>query len=370
MASWLESVANLRAQGEELERARTALKLIDSAVKGVIPTLVQLADDLGLEPLKGVSPSLLTPRVDERLREIADAWQERRAFDGTLNAAQKRVQRLEQRQEDIQKQHAEWLLRWQPAIAGVNLSVAIIEQAQASIELWQIVPEQLNERDNRSRRVASMKRDMDRFVERIATLIGQLPVDLGTLSPDAALKKLNESLAAANQANSVRTEAQKRVIEAAKIREDANAESAAANDALKKLTSLFPEKSDLAVLCEKLKRRDHLLDTVSKMKGQLLSQGEGQDEDTLRHDLVAFNPDVAATTLRTLETEYEQLDRQAKETFAEHKKALDEKDALEKGVGAEVAWVSRRSAEAELATAARDYSVLKLGALLLGASFL
>src|SRR5262249_51199217 len=78
-----------------------------------------------------------------------------------------------------------------------------------------------------------------------------------------------------------------------------------------------------------------------------------------------FNPDLANGALKNLEIENEQIDHHAKEIFAAHKQALAEREALEEGVGAEVAAMQRRSAEAELLAAAHEWSVLKLGSLLL-----
>ena len=70
--------------------------------------------------------------------------------------------------------------------------------------------------------------------------------------------------------------------------------------------------------------------------------------------------------LKTLAEEEAGLDREAQEVFATYDREMRERAALEQGIGAELALQQRRSAEAELTTAAREWTVLKLGALLIG----
>lgn len=56
MAHWLQSVGKLRTLREELETARTTLQTIDSAVEGIVPTLVRLVADLGLWRAQAFTP--------------------------------------------------------------------------------------------------------------------------------------------------------------------------------------------------------------------------------------------------------------------------------------------------------------------------
>ena len=59
---------------------------------------------------------------------------------------------------------------------------------------------------------------------------------------------------------------------------------------------------------------------------------------------------------------------QSQEVYASRKDASKRKDELEAGSGAELAVQMRRNAESELAREARQWAVLRLGALLIGAA--
>lgn len=125
---------------------------------------------------------------------------------------------------------------------------------------------------------------------------------------------------------------------------------------------------DLLELCQRLKSRDTIVQSLAKLRSQLLTQADGLPEDELRSQLADFDPDLAIGVLKNLDVENEHLDQSANETFAEHKAATTERKSLEQGSGAELAALQKRSAEAELISSTQEWSVLKLGAMLLGAT--
>jgi uncharacterized protein YhaN len=98
----------------------------------------------------------------------------------------------------------------------------------------------------------------------------------------------------------------------------------------------------------------------------MLSLADGLDESAVRAELAGFDADTLEQRLAALEGEAERLELDARETYAEHDREMRRRSALELGAGAELAAQRKRNAEGELATAARDWAVLKLGALLLG----
>jgi chromosome segregation protein len=61
-----------------------------------------------------------------------------------------------------------------------------------------------------------------------------------------------------------------------------------------------------------------------------------------------------------------QLELESQETFAEQRDTRARFDALHANVVAEIALQQRRSAEAELLEAARDWAVLRVAALMVG----
>jgi uncharacterized protein YhaN len=132
--------------------------------------------------------------------------------------------------------------------------------------------------------------------------------------------------------------------------------------------SRLPSDADPLDLCRGLRTRDTLLLSIQKQRNQLATIADGTSEDELRLQITGFDPDFARGTLANLELESAQLDQSANEAYAAHRQALADRDALEQGIGAELAAVQKRSAEAELLSSAREWSVLKLGSLLLGAT--
>jgi uncharacterized protein YhaN len=365
MAAWLESVSKLLDRRAEIDDTRAELAAVHNVIETVGPVLWQVASELGFDELRGAQPASIASRLEHHLRRMGEAWSERREFDAKLQGTKDRVARLSRQQKQLEERRRDWLLRWEPAITAISVPAATIEQAQAALEVWLAVPAIMRERDDRASRVAGMRQEMADFSRKVGALVTEVSPDLSQLPPDAALMRLNGRLAEVTAANTRRAEAEKHLRRATSNRQEAEAALVLADITLNGLASRLPANSDLLGLCRRLKNRDKLVDSIARLRSQLLLQADGQSEDELRAQIKNFDPDLANGALKNLEIEDEQLDQHAKEIFAAHRQALAERDALEQGVGAEIAAVQRRSAEAELLAAAREWSVLKLGSLLL-----
>ena len=130
----------------------------------------------------------------------------------------------------------------------------------------------------------------------------------------------------------------------------------------------MPPDCDPSDLVATLAERETLDRSLAERRNQLISQGDGYDEAALRSELADFNPDQVEARLAVLAGEDQDLEREGHDVYAAHVQAQAERTAAEQGIGAELAAQQRAGAEAELVQASRDYTVLKLGALLLGAA--
>ena len=154
--------------------------------------------------------------------------------------------------------------------------------------------------------------------------------------------------------------------ESTQNRDGAQATAATAETALAELASGLPPHIDLSQQWASLTQRDGLQDGMAQRRRDLLEQADGFTEAELRADLAGFDRDQAAGRLVELEEEDERLTAQAHAVFAEHDREQRRRAEYEKSTGAETAVFERRSAEAELMEAAREWLVLRLGALMIG----
>jgi uncharacterized protein YhaN len=211
-----------------------------------------------------------------------------------------------------------------------------------------------------------MQRDITKFEASAKTLVDSLAPDLATMLPDAAAKTLNDRLSQAKVAEARRTEAAGRLREATRNREIADSALRDAGAAVEALATQLPNGTDLSDFLNRTGERDRLLNALADRRAQLIAQADGHNEESLRTDLATYDPDQAEAALKALSGDDERLDHEAREVFSAQDRRLRERAQWEQGVGAEVALQQRRSAEAELAIAAREWAVLKLGALLIG----
>jgi uncharacterized protein YhaN len=367
MLTWLGGAANL-LEGHDLSRSsRQELAALDMRIRGIEPVLHGIAAELGLRGLEGLDAGLLAMRIEARLGELAASWDEARDLDTRLRDTGDRIKRLVGEVEEAAGREEAWSARWKPALDAAGFAKDLtLEQAEAVLKVWDEVPTALRERANRRARVVGMQRNVDRFETEAGRLFVDLAADLAGLPPDAGLKALGERLLASGQAEARRSEAAKRLAGAQRATSEADRRLANAQAALAPLAAELPEGADLDDLCGRLTRRDDLLKLLAEKRTQFAAQAEGLDEGAVRAELASFDRDQAEAALARLAQEQNSLASLVNELFADHRDAEKQREALEKGVGAEIAHQQRRNAEAELASAAREWAVLRLAGLLLG----
>ena len=366
MTEWLLAANGLLERRAKLNLLRGSLAAIDTAIRGIEPALIALAIEVGLPKVQGLNAGLLAPRIEDRLRLISESWEGARDLDTRIQDTKGRIEEITAAQTEAASRRDGWLERWTLALPSIGLSAtATTDEAEAALEAWKDVPDNIRERDRCIRRVEGMQRNIAKFESRTITLVDSLAPDIATMPAEAAAKVLNDRLSQAKVAEARKTEAAGRLDEAKDTREisdDAFRDTAAAVAAL---AAQLPNGTDLTELLDRHDERERLLGTLAERHVQLIAQADGRDEVALRADLATFDPDLAEATLKALSSDDDRLDQDAREVFAAHDRSLRERTKWEQGVGAEVALQQRRSAEAELATAAREWAVLKLGALLI-----
>jgi uncharacterized protein YhaN len=367
MAVWLTGVKALLERAEKRDALKDEIDRIDGALRAIAPALEALADEIGQPRAKGLDAGLLAQRIEVRLKEITASWDEARDSETSARDTQIRIDKLRKAELEATGKLEAWSVKWHAATTGLGLAAtATVEEAEAALLAWKEVPGAIRERDNRARRVAGMKRNIEDFEAQAGLLAEALAPDLLSLPRDIVVKTLADHLTTARGADARKEQATKRLTEAIRIRDEAGTKLKEADATISKLSETLPQGLDLSDLLARLARRELLSGSLTERRGQLMAQGDGFSEEQLRADIATYNADGAEAALKELAADDDLLDGQAQEVFAERDRAMRDRATLEQGVGAEVALQQRRNAEAELVDAAHEWSVLKLGAMLIG----
>jgi uncharacterized protein YhaN len=282
-----------------------------------------------------------------------------------------RIHRLSEAHIVADTRYNQWRTNWASGVAPIGLPPdASIEQADAALAAWQEVAPAVRERDNRTKRVVGMQRNLDDFERRAKLLADELAPDLVALSADAVAKALSDRLAAAKTAETRRKEAQRRRDGAVAVCKECEVAAAQANATLEGLVASagLAAGTDLQELIGGLNGKAALQEELRQQRARLVEQGDGHDEQRLRAELATFDADRVEADLALLAQEDDELDREGKEVYAARDHDARERQKLESGTGAELAAQQRSMAETALLASAHDWKVLKLGALLLGSA--
>ncbi|SEP58150.1 Uncharacterized protein YhaN [Faunimonas pinastri] len=367
MLVWRSAVDHLLERLARLREQRSDLAAIDEQFAGIEPSLRNLAAETGLSDMGGLDLGLLVARLEGRLGEIGESWDRARDLETRIRSTEARVARTAALRDVAVGRQAEWRGRWEKAVAAIGLEPdAALEQAAAALAAWDKVPDTRDERDNRLRRVRGMERNIEAFELKARDLAASLAPDLKDLSADSAVKAMLSRLEVAQKEAVRREEGTSRLAQARVDFEEAEQSLAEGKQEVGRLCRELPSGADVARVLDGLERRERLREALGDLRAQLVDVSGGRAEEDLRAELAGFDPDATEAALAVLSDEEAILERRGNETYAEHDREIRRRTALEAGVGAEVALQQKRSAEAELADAAREWLVLKLGAQLIG----
>ncbi|SEB93226.1 Uncharacterized protein YhaN [Rhizobiales bacterium GAS191] len=373
MAPWSAAVAALLDRRTQLDERRQKLMGLEQEGQSLLPGLREMAQAIGLQAVAPAgldeAPALIAGRLEARLRRLSDAWQAARGLAARIDASRARVEELEASLQEASNRSHQWTQRWRAGLPKLGLAPATtLAAAEAAIKAWDEVPDAMRLIAREERRIAGMRRDNLDFERRTMELMRALAPDLVEAPAQIATKALHERAAAAAQAAARRRDYDTRLssaIETDRLADEGLAEARAALAGLAAEAGLGESGSLQAVLM-RLDRHAALRAELRDRHENMLSLADGLDEESIKTELAGFDADTLEQRLSELERETERLELESKESFAEHDREVRRRAALELGAGAELAAQKRRNAEGELAAAARDWAVLKLGALLLG----
>lgn len=366
MSTWLLTVNALLERRDKLETLRDHLSASDSAIRGIEPALKHLSIEMGIAIDHELGISNAVAQITEQLRTLGESWDKSRDLDTGMRACQNRMKEFSEAQSESKQLHEKWLECWSVALTGIGLTAsATPDEAEAVLTAWKEVPSAIKEHDKCNQRVAGMNREIQQFELQVAELVKELAPELEKLPANIALMDLNDRLSKANTAEIRKTEAAKTLGEAARNIQAADKALRNAEEQVAALKAMLPDTFEISDYLTGAGKRDELVKTLEDQRGQLTAQGDGHKEEQLRAELATFDSDLAAGQLQDLKDEEGRLGQVSNEVYADWKQATDARKASELGMGAEVALQQKRNAEAELAAAAREWTVLKLGALLI-----
>ena len=418
MESWRKAFSALIERREALGRRAAQVAALDAVDAALRPELLALAASAGLADVDRLDALALGGRIDARLSALSDRFGAESALATQIAEATRRRSEAEREAQNLATREAGWRARWAAALPPLGLGPdASFDAVEAALAAWREAPGLVGQRDGLVRRVKGMERDESAFLGEVSTLVGGFAPELADLPPQAAAERLGKRLAVASlvrrvkgmerdesaflgkvstlvggfapeladlppQAAAERLGKRLAVASASKTRRDdalerrdvaavalerAERMAAEAGRALEGAASGLGAAEGLRALLPRIEERARLARAVADRREQLLTLGGSSDEATLIAELDGFDPDAATAAIERLRQDEERADREAQQAWAELHAARAAREALG-GAGAEQAAAQGRAAGAALYEMAREWSVMKLASLLLGAA--
>ncbi|ACB93820.1 ATP-binding protein [Beijerinckia indica] len=348
-AAWTESEARLAVARPGLAALAKILNL----------------EVLSLETVEAEDLANLYGRIGRLVQARKDAWDGARDLAARERQFAESITDLRNAVLESERDHAVFATKWSEAVSAIGLRrEALIEEAEAALDVWRQAPALFEARNNRARRVEGMQRDQKLFESETVPLLADVAPDLAALPHDHAIKTLHTRLVAMQKDQSRREECCKtlqrfevEMSSAEKTLEQAEARLA------DHAASIGAARDDLAGLWPRLAERESFQKEIEARKQQIHDLADGYAEADLRDELAASDRDRLDADLQALREEGERLVQKSNEIYASQERHLERRQKLEGGDGvqAEIALQRRRNAEAEMLAAARDYVVKKIG---------
>jgi Arc/MetJ family transcription regulator len=372
MKSWRTAVASLLERRDALRARQDEQVIIEEQGRTLLVPLNGLANELRLAPYEGADVLIMARYVEDAIEAMARNWAEAREDEALLAEAHRRIGDLQQAREQGERALAEWRARFDTAVAAIGLKPgASLAEAAAASSGWQRLPGLQKELDSLRKRVRGMERDtIGPFESEARAVVADLAPDLASLPLDSAVKELQSRVGEAKKARVLREDLAMRLTRArAKVRTAGEVRGRAQNAVAEMASAMGqPAAADLRSLIADIKARSEIEASLRGLRQQLGAATEQHDEAELRAALVDFDADRAEAEFVRLTEANAQLDQEGREIYAAKDRQQTRLAEIEGGVGAEEAHQMRHVAEAQILETAREYLVLKLGALLIGAA--
>ncbi len=367
MRAWSDRVGQLLIARSKLVARRAAHDAAETDLVRIEPALRTLAVEAGAAPIEELDCARLAERVERRLDELARDWQASLRREAKFAEARRSLDRAAEDEADAASQLTDWRKRWAAAVAAIGLEAAVsTEAAEAALTVWDKALNAAGNHRNRVARVDGIKRDMQQFEAKATELVRRCAPQLAAQPAEASARVLNERLAAARKAETRRQGAEERLRTSRRSAAEAQTRAASTAQTLATVGAALPSGRDLAELLAREGARSKLAEGLSQRRVHLIDLADGVNEARLAEEVQDYDPDAVEARLRDFEQAERLIESEINELYAEHSRAKAERDALDGGFGAEAAWQQRRNAEAELAEAARRWTVLKTASALVG----
>ncbi|MCX8998934.1 AAA family ATPase [Rhizobiaceae bacterium BDR2-2] len=366
MLEWRRGVEGLLKERERLQALQDELEALKRRDAGLRPMLEDMAETLGLAGYDDAPLSVLHRGLEQAVADLSQRFLKAKGREEELRSVREKIAALEERGADLGERHEAFRRRFSEACLAIGLGEdAEPVMVEAALDLWREVPVLLAERDNRRRRVRGMRRDLETFEREVAALVGTLAPDLASLSADAAIDMLHRRAGEAKAAGERQRQLRQAIGEASARLESARL---SVTETGERMAALLPEGGDADDLLRRLEERERLRQRLAESRARLAAHADGMDEAAIRRALDGFDRVAAGLEIERLQA----ADTLGVERFSELNVRLAdlrrEREALEKGVGAERAALERLSAETEAKDLARRWVVLRLASGLLGAT--
>lgn len=369
MIEWLSALTALLEKREEIETEADRIEAAAGLEDSLVAPLVDIARETGVSGFDSLPVAALYRAVEDRLQAIQTVWDDSRANTVRREQSAERIKRLEDELEETAAAHDAALADLQKGAEtlGIGSDAGSVE-LETAVAIWKTVPGIKSAWENLDRRVRGMKRDIAEFEEGVIGLVEKSAPDLEGREPADAIVELNERARSAKSAaeresaaRGERVEAQERLEEAQRLADEGRAHVAAVLEG-------YSGPEDPRTLAKRLKERDALRTRLADARERFRQIAPGEDEAVIRARLETFDPVEASAEGDRLSAEETRLDTEVNEIYAQRSAREEERRRLQASNGAETAAFRRRSAEAELAEASRQWAILKLSSLLLGAA--
>lgn len=369
MIDWLSTVGTLLEKQEEIETEADRIEAAAGLEEAVFGPLVEIARATGVSGLESLPIAALQRAVEERLQSIQTVWDDSRTNTARREQSADRIKRLEAEKDETaaERESAVSNLRQGGDPLGLGADAGPVEMASA-VEIWKRVPGFRVDRDKLDRRVRGMTRDVADFEDKVSALVAALAPDLNGRVAADAIGELNERAREAKSAAERESVARVELAEAQERLEEARGRAGDAQADVAAILEGFSGQEDPRTLSARLVSRDALKTQLAESRERFRQIAPGEDEASVRARLESFDPVEASAEIDRLKAEEARLDAEVNEFYAQLSAQEGERGRLQASNGAETAAFRRRSAEAELAEAARQWAVVKLSSLLLGAA--
>ncbi|MGO8739300.1 AAA family ATPase [Rhodoblastus sp.] len=367
MQRWRINADHLLAAREELAREKARAEDLRRRLEEARPGLEALAGECGLEPLP-LGPGGLARRIATRIEEIAKAQGAAREARARLADAPERIARLKAQLARLAEEEVLWRADWREALARLRLDTdATFDEAQGRIALFRALPAELDDEEEKARRVAAIRDDLSEFERGLDALLASCGRDIPARPAETAVAKLRDRLARARETAVLRERAERALQVAEQTMRQADEALALADRQVENLCAEFGATAGPEALAARLSARETAEREIKAQSDNLALVADGFDEAALARQMEGFDADAAEIRLAEIARQSEERTGQAREIYAEQSAKKAEWEGLRESAGAEAAIFARESARADIHEQARRWAALKLAALLVDA---